>query len=421
MRIINNKLILVITILGALYGFGTFGLLNLLGIRTQFQFLYFSIILLLTFFIYEIKVSKNEFFLVLFFASLYGIGGVIRSNFFSYLPEAFLIFFLYYVLKLIHYDNLKFISKSIILSTIFLCTLVSIAYLIYYFNIEYLDKANINIYHSDVGSKSIYPSNFIDWMSFTSGDGFVIFDKISTRMKGYSNEPSSTVSHYFAPICFSFLLQKRQVFFSFFILLVNIVCITSFTTLIIIFFSLFFFLFFYLKKYFYIILILFSCLLFLIFRNTNLFDLFSYSNSIFGTTTDLFSRKIGDGIEDSSLSVRQVGILDGFLNLFKYPFGYSTQMLGAGSGLLYIVSSLTGYFGVTLFIIYIYMILYKIYDKSRYYKFNFYEALSVSFFTAILFVTLFISGYGWDKPIFLIFTALYYRLIDLRSYKSKCN
>jgi hypothetical protein len=237
-------------------------------------------------------------------------------------------------------------------------------------------------------------------------------------MKGYSNEPSSTVSHYFAPICFSFLLQKRQIFFSFFILLVNIVCITSFTTIIILLFTFFFFLLFYFKKYIYIIIILYTCILFLIFRNTNLFDLFSYSNSIFGTTTDLFSRKIGDGIEDSSLSVRQVGILDGLFNLFKFPFGYSTQMLGAGSGLLYIVSSLTGYFGVTLFVIYILKILYKIYDKSCYYKFNFYETLSVSFFTAILFVTLFISGYGWDKPIFLIFTALYYRLIDLRSYKS---
>ena len=419
MRIINNKLILVIIILGALYGFGTFGLLNLFGIRTQFQFFYFSFILVLTFFIYEIKISKNEFILFSIFTCLYGIGGVLRSNFFSYLPEAFLIFFLYYILKLIHYDSLKFISKFIVLSTIFLCTLVIIAYLIYFFNIEYLDKANIYIYNSDVGSKRIYPSHFIDWISFTSGDGFVFFDKPLARMKGYSNEPSSTVSHYFAPICFSFLLQKRQIFFSFFILFVNIVCITSVTTIIILLFTFFFFLLFYFKKYIYITIILFTCILFLIFRNNNLFDLFSYSNSIFGTTTDLFSRKIGDGIEDSSLSIRQVGILDGLLNLFKYPFGYSTQMLGAGSGLLYLVSSLTGYFGVSLFIIYIFMILYKIYDKSRYYKFNVYEVLSVSFFIAILFVTLFISGYGWDKPIFLIFTALYYRLIDLRSCKSK--
>ncbi len=417
MRIINNKLILLFIILGALYGFGTFGLLNLFGIRIQFQILYFSIILLLTFFIYEIKVSKIEIFLILIFTCLYGIGGVIRSNFISYLPEAFLIFFLYYVLKNIHHDNLKFISKSIILSTIILCTLVSIAYLIYFFNIEYLDKANINIYHSDIGSKRIFPSHFIDWISFTSGDGIVIFDKISTRMKGYSNEPSSTVSHYFAPICFCLLLKKRKIFISFFILLVNIVCITSFTTLIIIFFAFFFFLLFYFKKYFYVILMLFTCILFFIFRNTNLFDFFSYSDTIFGTTTDLFSRKIGDGIEDSSLSVRQVGILDGLFNLFKYPFGYSTQMLGAGSGLLYIVSSLTGYFGVTLFIIYILMILYKIYDKFCCYKFNFFETLSISFFTSILFVTLFISGYGWDKPIFLIFTALYYRLIDIKSYK----
>ena len=59
------------------------------------------------------------------------------------------------------------------------------------------------------------------------------------RMKGYSNEPSSTIVHYFAPAALAFLLGGRYLYLELlFILAVNMITIVSFTAYIILIISL---------------------------------------------------------------------------------------------------------------------------------------------------------------------------------------
>ena len=69
----------------------------------------------------------------------------------------------------------------------------------------------------------------MDFISFTSGDGFSVMGRQIMRMKGYSNEPSSTIVHYFAPAALAFLLGGRYLYLGVFILAVNMITIVSFT------------------------------------------------------------------------------------------------------------------------------------------------------------------------------------------------
>ena len=192
----------------------------------------------------------------------------------------------------------------------------------------------------------------MDFISFTSGDGFSVMGRQIMRMKGYSNEPSSTIVHYFAPAALAFLLGGRYLYLGVFILAVNMITIVSFTAYIILIISLGFFTLKFIPKMlskilFFLVICVF---VYVILNPVIIFGAFRYFSllaiDIFGL--DLLSRKIGNGSETSNLGSRQLGIINGFKSTLTSPLGFSQEKLG-GIWLFYEVGSRAGWIGVLIF------------------------------------------------------------------------
>jgi len=407
--------VMTVILLGLMYSFGTFGFLNLLGVRTIVQM---ALIIVLTFFFFMMhtKVKVAHCFYVFVFSSLYVIGGLIHGNQISGLLDAYVLIFCFVCLFYAPPQNIIFFAKALVAVTTFLCILVAIAFIYYQINPDEFARANFHIYDSTVGHKNIYPGNFMDWVSFTSGDGYMINGHVVPRLKGYSNEPSSTIVHYVAPAIIAFILGGGFLYLGIFILAVNLVAIGSFTTYIIFFLSLVFLMLKILPKRLgsFLLMMMALCFILLILQPNLVFSLFSYfsAEATNHAGFDLLSRKIGDGSVDSTLGVRQRGILDGMSLALFSPMGYSTDKLGAGAGLFYIISSKTGWVGIFIFSFFITRLIKNI-------KITFFMASSliltygVSLLLAILLVSLFISGYGWSRPPGIIMLLLFFRVLQV--------
>ena len=70
-------------------------------------------------------------------------------------------------------------------------------------------------------------ASILDYLSFTSGDGFEFFGNVVIRVKGYSNEPSSTIVHYLAPAGFAFFYYRTYRLLGIILLLFSLICISS--------------------------------------------------------------------------------------------------------------------------------------------------------------------------------------------------
>jgi hypothetical protein len=402
-------------LLAIMYSFGTFGFLNLLGARTIVQI---SLVGLVASILIELQpqYKPQEVFPALAFFGLYAIGSLIHGNIITGPVEAVLMLFCVHVICTASLRRINIFAKILVIVTSFLCLLVAIAYIYYKINPDQFIRANFHIYDSTVGHQQVFAGHFMDWISFTSGDGFQFLGESSQRMKGYSNEPSSTVVHYLAPAVLGFLLGGRFIFLSIFILLVNFIAISAFTGQLII--ALSFILFLIIKlfrrllKYFIpIIAIFFVALL----TKSNLMVVilkYFSDQAINYLDFDLISRKLGDGFEDSSFGVRQSGIIDGLTLALSSPLGYSSRSLGAGAGLVYIVSSFTGWLGLVIFGLFLFKLLNNVRklalatDLSK-------VMYSLALLCSVLLITLFISAYGWDRPPGVIMLFLFYRIVQL--------
>ena len=407
--------ILSITLLSLMYSFGTFGFLNLLGARTVVQILLITVLACL-FYVMHTKVKVAHFIPVFVFSGLYAVGSIIHGKHLSGLLDVYVLIFCF--ICLIYAPPLKviFFAKTLVIVTTFLCVLVVIAFVYYQIYPYEFESANYDIYDSTVGHKQIYPSHFMDWLSFTSGDGFMLNGKSILRLKGYSNEPSSTIVHYLAPAVIAFILGGGFVYLGIFILAVNMVTIGSFTTFVVFTLSLFLLMLNIFPKRlagFLLTLTGFSFVI-LILQPNLVFSIFSYVSAeamqYFGF--DMLSRKMGSGVGESSLGQRQSGIIDGMSLALFSPVGYSTDKLGAGSGLFYIISSYTGWLGIFIFSFFITRLIKNIkiilsLSSSLMLKFG------VSFLLAILIIVLFVSGYGWSRPPGIIMLLLFFRILQI--------
>ena len=407
--------ILSITLLSLMYSFGTFGFLNLLGARTVIQIL-LIIVLACLFYVMHTKVKVAHFFPVFVFSSLYAVGTIIHGKNFSGLLDVYVLIFCF--ICLIYAPPLKviFFAKTLVIVTTFLCILIAIAFIYYQINPDEFERANFHIFDSTVGHKKIYPGHFIDWLSFTSGDGFMINGKSISRLKGYSNEPSSTIVHYLAPAVIAFILGGGFVYLGVFILAVNMVTISSFTTYVIFTLSLFLLMLNIFPKRLARFLLTMTGLSFviLILQPNLVFSIFSYvsAEAIHYVGFDMLSRKMGSGVGESSLGQRQSGIIDGMRLAIISPVGYSTDKLGAGSGLFCIISSHTGWLGIFIFSFFITRLIKNIkiiLSLSSSLMLNF----GVSFLLAMLIITLFVSGYGWSRPPGIIMLFLFFRILQI--------
>lgn len=407
--------VLSITLLSLMYSFGTFGFLNLLGARTVVQISLLTVLAFL-FYVMHTKVKVAHFFPVFVFSGLYAVGTLIHGNQLSGLLDVYVLIFCF--VCLIYAPPLKviFFAKTLVIFTTFLCILIAIAFTYYQIYPDEFARANFDIYDSTVGHKQIYPSHFVDWLSFTSGDGFMLNGNTIIRLKGYSNEPSSTIVHYLAPAVIAFILGGRFVYLGIFILAVNVVTIGSFTTYVVLTLSIFILMLNIFPKRLAGFLLTMTGLSFviLILQPNLVFSIFSYvsAEAIQYVGFDMLSRKMGSGVGESSLGQRQSGIIDGMSLALFSPMGYSTDKLGAGSGLFYIISSYTGWVGIFIFSFFITRLIKNIkiiLSLSSSLMLNF----GVSFLLAMLMITLFVSGYGWSRPTGIIMLFLFFRILQI--------
>ncbi len=395
------------------YSFGTFGFLNLLGARTIVQIFVIGLVTSL-FVVLKPRYKRQDLLMCLGFFFLYVVGSFLHGNTSTGLLEAVILLFVIYVILSAPAYQVIFLTKTLVLVTSFLCLLVSSAYIYYRINPDQFSYANFSIYSSEVGQQKIYANHFMDWISFTSGDGFEYRGETSLRMKGYSNEPSSTVVHYLAPAVFAFLLGGGFFYLGVFILLVNIIAIASLSGQIIIIIS---FIFFIAIRYFrnyikYYIFIFPLILIGLLTQNYLINIIFKFTGDLANLYLgfDLISRKLGND-SSSSLAERQGGIIDGFNYILSSPFGYSTDKLGAGAGLLFIASSSVGWIGLVIIGSFMYKFinnLVKLGLISRLPNVEYSLALLVS----ILLIVIFVSGYGWDRPPGVIMIFLFFRIFN---------
>jgi len=254
----------------------------------------------------------------------------------------------------------------------------------------------------------------MDWISFTSGDGFEFLGEKSFRMKGYSLEPSATVVHYFAPAVLAFLLGGGFIYLGVFILLVNFIAIASLTSQIIVALS---FTFFIAIRYFrhylkYIAFILIVLFIVLLTQSALLQIIFQYAGDQANhyLDFDLISRKLGDDSQ-SSLRERQGGIIDGFAFILSSPFGYSAEKLGSGAGLLFLVASSAGWIGLIILGSFMYKFISNL--KKLALASSLPEAeYSLALLVAVLLIVIFVSGYGWGRPPGVIMLFLFFRVFQ---------
>lgn len=407
--------LMAIMLLSLMYSFGTFGLLNLFGVRTLVQVALLGVITLL-FIVMRVKFRVDHLMILLLFSGAYVAGSLIFSFQINSLILMYILIFCFVLFFYSPPKHLIYFCKALVLATTIICILVLIASIYYQINPDQANKANFSIYHSDVGSKRIYPGHFMDFISFTSGDGFSVMGRQMMRMKGYSNEPSSTIVHYFAPAALAFLLGGRYLYLGVFILAVNMITIVSFTAYIILIISLGFFTLKFIPKMlskilFFVVICVF---VYVILNPVIIFGAFRYFSllaiDIFGL--DLLSRKIGNGSETSNLGSRQLGIINGFKSTLTSPLGFSQEKLGTGSGLFYEVGSRAGWIGVLIFGAFMTSFIKNI--RVAYFKAPSLTYLyGISLLVGILLVTLFISGYGWDRPPGVVMMLLYFRVLQI--------
>ena len=412
-----SKNLFIFILLLSFYSFGPFGFFNLFGARLVVQFL------ILVIYIYILlninpRINKNEIFGFILFAILIAFGSFFYRSLITYFIESFLFFFIYILISTSPKVYITHMIKYFVIITFILSILILVAYLIHIITPEIYYKVNQDIYDSTVGYNQIYVGHWVDYLSFTSGDGFAFYGKISPRMKGYSNEPSSTILYYLSPVIFGFYLGKRYNYLSAIIILINVICIGSMTSMLLLVLTIVIYIIYLLeniigRKFRNVFLFFLIC--FLIYFLMSLDTLLTFqqvygdkANDIAGF--DLLSRKT------NTLNVRQLGIFEGFKNLLKFPFGCPSIDLGAGAGLAFTISSYTGYIGVLLLFYYIFIIVKLINWYTRK-KNNFKSKFLASFIYSNLFVLLFISGYGWDRLPGLLFLILLHKLFYNSFYK----
>ncbi|WP_341880163.1 hypothetical protein [Synechococcus sp. UW140] len=402
----------IILVLFLFYSFGPFGFWNLFGIRLVVQ----GILVCFSFYLvgsYQFSLLSKYCLPVSLFLALLAIGGFIQTGSLSYVIEAsllatFLIFLFSapprYIINL---------AKALVISTFCLSFLVLVAFFIYFLNPDLISQANFNIYDSTSGANQIYPSSFVDWISFTSGDGYVFLGNNLLRLKGFSSEPSATIVYYLAPAALSFLLKGPFPFFGFFILLFNIISISSFTSIIIISLSLILLsaLSIFKKRGYFALALFFIFLIFILFNINLLNSIFASfsSHAVSSFDYDLVSRKMGEG----NLGARQGGITSSAKMILESPLGFPTTNLGAGSGMIFTVSSITGILGLSLYLMFIRNLIRAPLILLNYND-NFFDRCFVSFFFSLLYVAMFVSGYGWDRFSGIALLFLILRLLNVR-------
>ena len=143
------------------------------------------------------------------------------------------------------------------------------------------------------------------------------------------------------------------------------------------------------------------------------FEIFQLSFGLFGDDFNLLYRKtvVSTLTGQSSLSLRQDGITDGLILLLTSPVGYPFNLSSGGNGWLYAVSAYSGWLGVFIFLAAITRVFRKTLNLCDIKYISIAQKYGAVLMVSLLFVALFISGYGWERPVGYIMIFLYFRIV----------
>ena len=400
------------------YSFGTLGFLNLFNAKAIIQMIAFSLIIISLYKI-NIKISIDKLLSATIFLTFFSVGVILNGESYLEIANIISIVILIYYVSIIDGKKIINFSNILLITTTLLYLLILISFITYLVFPEELAKANFNIYDSSTGSGRVYPHNLIDWLSFTSGDGYEILGYSIPRLKGYSVEPSATVVHYLAPLAVILFLNRSFNGLVISLLIINLITISSLLSVFIITFSIFLWIVpTFLKRYIYVfIFLIISVPLF--FSENIVKPLFThFANFLFDCCNyDLFLRKLANEGEQSNLSHRISGMILAYQLTISSPFGYSKTLLGPGSPLIAFVSCYAGWVGVFCLGAYFYKVI-KMYRALCVYDGHWFPQ---HFLFSLVCTSLFFSGYGWDRTSGILMLIIFYKLLHERTFSLKIS
>ena len=353
----------------------------------------------------------GKFIITLLFFIYFGLAtSIAKESVVLGLVQAFVMTTIALYLLNVDIGKIEVIGKTLVVITFILSILGFYVFLVYFFDPQQLNIDSFGIASSGTGSSDITAPSYFDYFSFTSGEGFVFFGHNLTRVKGYSNEPSSTLVHYLAPVVFAVLYSKSYKYraMAIFILLFSLIAISSLMGILAIVLSLFvFFLFSFnchkLKLFISLSFILFSVVLMT--QADYVVELIlMYGNLLNAETSyDLLARKGGSAME------RLISYNQAISLIIANPFGFSSGNTGTG---LWAQIALTG--GVLLLSIYLFVSYRMIYMSSIIFNYlgSGYKKYAIALIVALWVVSLLITSYGWDRIPGVIILLLFYRIVS---------
>jgi len=408
---VDTEFLTLPAIILAFYSFGTFGFLNLFGLRIivqigVFLFTSFGIVALYGYMFQKgDQYNFGSMYVILFALLYYGLAySMTAETLFIGLVQTALMIIIFLYLFIAPKQQIDIISQTIIMLTLLFTLMGFFAYI--NFLIDPFMNYNPNIYDSSIGNATVHATSWIEYFSFTSGDGFNFFGKQITRLKGFCNEPSATIVHYLAPAALCFIYSKQYKNVGLVILLFNLVAISSLMSIIIVFGSAIIYLVFLIKNKKIVYIILSGSLLMLIvmmmypdFAESFILDMGrSLQEQI---SYDLIARKNGsvtDRLMSFSIALQEWG---------KSPFGWSRY--STMTGLLF-DSVLKG--GIFIFgILVIFFLQIVKYSLIKFHEINVSISyrLGISLVVSTIIVAFLLSSYGWERIPGIIMLMLFYR------------
>ncbi len=413
-----NPTLTYVTLVGAFFGFGSFGFLNLFGIRVLFQLgLCLLLLLLILSIVDEVKLKTQTIIVSGVLVLTFIVAHLIQNVDLVYFLQLLLALLLMVFVDRVSPHNLRKACCLIGTISFWLCLLVIIGWIAYAIPYIKTGTPNILIYHSNIGTSSIEPHNWVDWITFTTGDGYTLFNQSVFRMKGYSNEPSATVVHYFAPVVFLLFLKRNYLLPVMIVLLANLIAIASVTTIMIVLISIAIFIVRKISRQLsgLMVSLLLLTMAWLIYHPEVALIGLEYLSRPVTSSYDLFAKKLESGMENSSFAVRVNGIAKTTDLVFSNPFGFSNDRLHVAAGVLFIIAAAGGWLALIALIPVISNCYRAFLFKLTSPNIPNHQIAAYSILISLLFNACVTSGYGWDRVPGLLFVLLSLKLIKVLS------
>jgi hypothetical protein len=347
------------------------------------------------------------------FFAVYGFGGAVHSGYLVLAVEAAFGFGLTLLLLSASDREIRRTSTLLVAASVIFTAMVALAWSWYLNDPSILYRADLTVFDSTVGSSRVIANHPVNYFSFFSGDGFVAADQVRPRLKGFSNEPSSTPVHYLAPAILALLLRRRwRLAILGFVVAVNALVIASVVTLLIVVLGLgatiAVWLF---RRWARHAALLAAAAGVVVLLNLDIAIQIQQQAAQIAldvANVDLLARKGG------SLEVRLDGILNGVRQLAMSPLGWNATELGAGAGVLFTLSAYGGWLGVIGVLVGAHRLMRRVWMFAALHR-RPVDHLAVGLVVSMLFISLTVSGYGWDRLPGLVMYLLIFRLLGTQA------